>query len=174
MATEDGIFHLPGQRGEILWDCRFSPVFMANSYGAWDEEQVVQWYTNRNQHFDRAIAKGQLVYLISDISNLDAPDANMRKRLGEFGHKYDTPYKGKWIGQTFIMTNPVLRGVVTAVNWLNPNGFVAPTTTAPTMSRAIDLMRSVYQRADHMAPELSDDYSYPAFSPSPNAPKPKR
>jgi hypothetical protein len=162
-SPHKGITHMVGKEGEILWDDRHAPIYLANSYGRWDEAQVEGWYKQRNEVFDHSIAQGLKVFLISDISELAAPEATMRKRLGEFGQKYDTPYKGNWIGQVFIMTNPLLRGIVTAVNWLNPNGFVAPTFTAPTMAQAIQEMEKCYLREDLEVPSLPRDYKYPAY-----------
>lgn len=161
-----GVTYLHGANGEgsqILWDDTHCPVFLASSRGNWDYEQVLQWYTNRNLQYDYAIAKGKKVYLISDISLLNAPDAVLRKQLSEMGQKFDTPYKGTWLGQTFIMTNPILRGIVTAVNWLSPNGFAVPTTTASTMALAIVEMQKAYKRAGEEPPDFPREYQFPSF-----------
>lgn len=161
-----GVSYLHGVIGagsQILWDDTHCPVFCANSRGNWDYEQVLAWYVNRNAQYDYAIAKGKKVFLISDISLLSAPDAVLRKQLSDLGQKYDIPYKGKWLGQVFIMTNPILRGIVTAVNWLSPNGFAVPTTTASTMAHAVTEMQNAYKKAGEEPPDFPRDYQFPAW-----------
>ena len=159
-----GISRHIGNEGEIVNDDSLFPLYVSNSRGVWDYNQVVAWYEARNRIYDAAVHRGLKVFLITDISELKPPNATLRKQLSDLGQKYDAPYRGVWIGQVFIMTNPLLRGIVTAVNWLSPSGFVAPTSTAPSLRQAINIMNKAYREAKAKPPEVPPDFKLPSFS----------
>ncbi|PRP97910.1 hypothetical protein ENSA5_31440 [Enhygromyxa salina] len=154
-----GITRIKAPGCEVHWDDTYSPIFFANTVGVVNMEVMEQWYAVRNPAYARAMSLGQKAMLVSDVSNMTPPDAVMRKELALLGEKEDEAFRGVVLGQVFIMSNPVLRGVVTALQWISPNALV-PTVTAASLKDAARQVERHYTRAGLPMPPYPDNYAF--------------
>jgi hypothetical protein len=149
----------------ILFDDTHLPVFTMRSRGAWDAGQLEAFYKVRNVAIDQAIKLGQKVFLFSDMSNLVAPDAVLRKQIAELDETYTKQYHGEVLGYALIMSSTVMRGILTAVNWIagGGKGLPIPTSAVPDLDGAIKDMQKAYQRNNLEPPNFPRDYKFPEF-----------
>ena len=158
------ITHIPGETGEIVFDDRYAPIFTTTNKGVWQIPQLREWFVVSRREMLRVISEGKKVFFIGDISNVASPDAVTRKAIADFQDEFDVPFKGNdtFIGQCYVISNPLMRGLVTAVNWMT-GGFVAPHFTAPTMRSALRVAEQCYEKRGLELPFFPDDYEFPAF-----------
>ena len=154
-----GRTRLKGEGWEVHFDDTYSPIFFSISHGLLDLEAMEQWYNVRNPAYDHARRQGHKVVLVSDVGNLAPPDALMRKKIADMGEQEDEAYRDQILGQVFVMSNPVLRGIVTALQWISPNALVQ-TVTAATLTDARKQVERYYTRAELPMPPYPDDYEY--------------
>jgi hypothetical protein len=156
--------HIHGLEGELVWDDRYAPIFTTLNVGKWDRQQLREWYVISRKAMLQSVEKGHKVFFIGDISNVAAPDALIRKALADFQDEFDGPFKGTdvWIGQCYIIANVVMRGIVTAVQWMTPGGVAAPASTAQNFAAALKTAEQTYAKYGLPMPAFPRDYEFPA------------
>lgn len=154
-----------GSSSVILFDDTHHPVFTMKSRGAWDAAQLEAFYKVRNVAIDQALAEGHKVFLFSDMSNLVAPDAVLRKQIAELDETYTKQYHGQVLGYALIMSSTVMRGILTAVNWIagGGKGLPIPTAAVPDLDGAVREMQRAYQKMNLEPPNFPRDYVFPEF-----------
>lgn len=154
-----------GSGSMILFDTTYSPAFTMMSRGAWDAGQLEAFYKVRNVAIDNAVAAGHKVFILSDISNLIAPDAVLRRQIAQLDETYTKQYHGQVLGYALIMSSTVMRGILTAVNWIagGGKGLPIPTVAVANLETAIQEMHKAYQRIDVNPPPFPEDYQFPTF-----------
>lgn len=160
------VTHVFGPDGEIVHDDTYAPIFVTRNTGKWSEAQLREWYTLRTRGFKEAVAQGQKFFWISDVSTIKPPDALIRKIIADLQTQHDQDFKGKdvFIGQAFIMTSTLLRGIVAAINWLSPEGnMVAPIHNVPSMEAALSACEKAYELHNLPMPSFPSNYQWPAF-----------
>lgn len=156
------------QEGELVFDDRYAPIFTTNNIGKWDPSGLREWYALSRAAIHKSVDAGHKAFFIGDISKAASPDAVMRKVIAELQEEFDAPFRGTetWIGQCYVISNVVMRGIVTAVQWMMPGGSPAPMTTAPNMTGALKIAEQAYAKYGLQMPDFPRDYEFPPFSKS--------
>lgn len=156
------ITHMQSEIGDLVYDDSCAPIFFANNRGHWTAPVVEKWYQVRNESFHKAIAQGHKVFHIGNFANVATPDALLRQKIAEYQKAYDVDFMRKetWIGQCYIIPNPIMRGFITAVQWM-AGEFAAPATTASDLEGALKIARKAYGKFGLELPPVPADYQFP-------------
>lgn len=140
------VLHIQSKTGDMVWDDSCAPIYFTNNRGTWTVEQLRKWYENRTETFLKEIAKGHKVFHIGDFSEAAMPDALLRKALADLQAEFDVEFmdKGTWLGQCYVVRNPLMRGLITAVQWMT-GGLAAPATTAADLRGAVRVAEQAYR-----------------------------
>jgi hypothetical protein len=160
-----GITHLYDntKKSEAVWDDTYFPVLTVATNGLPVMDLMAQFYHHRDQCLEYAKQNGIRTVLMSDLSHMKTPDAVERRKLSELAAEKDAPFIGSHLGTVFIVTNPLVRGIITAVSWVVGES-VVPASYAPNVARAAKEIGRLYTAAGLGTPEFPEDYSYEPFT----------
>ncbi len=114
------IFRSP--EGSVVLDDRHFPVIITKWIGTLTEDQMRAYFEHTAQLLGRAKMEGLKVLQVSDATETERPPATVRKAISELNdvqteHFGDVVLKPNYVA----MDNVLLRGTVTAINWISRN-----------------------------------------------------
>jgi hypothetical protein len=125
-------------------DSRYFPLIICTWTGVPTLEIMQFHFERRKPHFNRALTAGTKVIQISDMSSMSSPPATIRKYSGEQGKLCDA--HEAFIGYVGVVPNAVIRGVVTALQWI-VGGDVKPIEFSPSIDEAIKKAAKKFETA---------------------------
>lgn len=134
VAVNRGSLHvLKGETGAIAIDTRYLPLIVSCfvgdvtlPLGMWFEE------TTRNLVLG---LDGSRVINVHDATNTTRTSPEMRKFWADLSTRNSETLGAQTLHNFIVVTNPISRGVVTAISWLNPR--VSQIQVFPNLKRAI-------------------------------------
>ncbi|HXS16608.1 MAG TPA: hypothetical protein VN764_05450 [Polyangiaceae bacterium] len=124
-----------GATGAIVIDDRYSPLIVSTFIGVVDLP-LGQWFEQENVRMvQREHARGRRIIHVHDTSNIEKTPPEMRKFWAEMSSRNETMLELCVIETPLVITSTLMRGVMTAVGWLNPK--VAKLNAYSTVEQAI-------------------------------------
>jgi hypothetical protein len=150
-TSEDGA-------AKLILDGRYSPYVFMKFVGAPDVSMVKAYFDFRDRHNDyEQQAHQRAVIVINDITDGTAPPSTVRKMAGEFAAK-DVE---RGIITIMIVTNPLLRGVMTAIVWIAGSDNLK-LMYANTLEKGVHMARELFEsRGLNPVPEVPPNYNFP-------------
>jgi hypothetical protein len=109
-----------GNKGSVVIDNRYGPLIVASFFGEIDLP-LGQWYENRHGRVVLGHAReGRLAYSISDATRSTNPNAEMRRFWADLSDRHAELLQDKTLANAVVVSNPLMRGALTAVGWLSP------------------------------------------------------
>src|SRR6478609_3746934 len=109
-----------GATGAIVIDDRYSPLIVSTFIGVVDLP-LGQWFEQENVRMvQREHARGRRIIHVHDTSNIEKTPPEMRKFWAEMSSRNETMLELCVIETPLVITSTLMRGVMTAVGWLNP------------------------------------------------------
>jgi hypothetical protein len=105
---------------EIIWDHRYLPILIGHVVGEANMSSVDFFFSVRDAALMAAAKEGQKIVVVSDMTRYAMPPATIRKALGE--RAKNDPNMGSILGYVNVVPNALLRGMVTAIQWLVGDG----------------------------------------------------
>jgi hypothetical protein len=122
--------------GAVVIDDRYAPLLVSTfmgqielAEGQWFEETLCRLIR-------REYALGRRIINISDPTRTGRTKAEMRKFWAEMSARHEDEFAMRTLAHPIVVTNPVFRGVVTAIGWLNPA--VAKIELFPSLEAAVE------------------------------------
>lgn len=121
--------------GAAFIDLRFAPLIVSCFVGDVDLA-LGKWY-------ERTLAEvilgqtsgGRRVINVNDASRSIRTSPDMRKFWADMSERNSEMMAAHTLGNIIVVSNPLMRGVITAVSWLNPR--VAKMQVLPSLERAV-------------------------------------
>jgi hypothetical protein len=99
----------------ILFDESRFPLVIA----AFGEVPTSEEFETFLARLDALLARGRHAVIL-DASRASPLPAGLRRRQAEWNAKRTLTVIRRSAGVAFVVTNPLIRGIVTAINWLHP------------------------------------------------------
>lgn len=111
---------MPSQiSGQIRMDASRFPMLVVEFHGKATNEQFVEYLAAMDRHLDRCDAEGCHNVLVVDTLAATSPvSAPQRKLQAEWMAKNFMRSKARMRGMAFVIDSMVVRGVLTAILWL--------------------------------------------------------
>jgi hypothetical protein len=125
-----------GRLGRVIVDDRYAPLIISSFIGETDLP-LGEWFEETSIRLVRA--QGRLrrrVVGIHDTSQAGRTSAEMRKFWADMAKRTPPEVERAMLSNLIVISSPIMRGVLTAVGWLNPE--VAKLRTFPSLAAAID------------------------------------
>lgn len=124
-----------GATGAVVIDDRYAPLIVSTFIGV-VELPLGQWFEQENARLiQREHARGHRVIHVHDTTYIERTPPEMRKFWAEMSARNETMWELCVIETPLVVSNALMRGVLTAVGWLNPK--VAKLPTYSTIDQAI-------------------------------------
>lgn len=106
--------------GAVVIDDRYLPILVTTFYGDTSLE-VARWHgtTHESMVATQARRAGRII-TITDSSHTKAPPAEVRKYWGDLTRSFPPEVKDATLAAYVVIKSPIIRGVMTALSWLNP------------------------------------------------------
>ena len=153
-----------GPGGSIVLDDRYEPIVIATWFGAPDSDAIRRFFAWNDAVIDRARLRGGYV-LISDSNEAKRPAPLERRLISELTLAMPEDAKVLNVGNYVVLNNPLIRGALTAMQWLSPSPWAI--TTVGSCADAITRSLEDLKRAKLSAPDGLDAAEYRA-PPRPN------
>lgn len=106
--------------GAVVIDDRYLPILVTTFFGEISLEAAT-WHGSTHQALVAAQARRNArIITITDSSHTKAPPAEVRKYWAELTKNFPPAIKEATLAAFVVIENPVIRGVMTALSWLNP------------------------------------------------------
>lgn len=119
---------------EIIWDHRYLPVLIGHVVGEANMQSVDFFFSVRDAALMAATKDGSKIVIVSDMTRYAMPPATIRKALGE--RSKNDPNITSILGYVNVVPNALLRGMVTAIQWLVGDG-LRPVKTVGNLQEGI-------------------------------------
>lgn len=134
-----------GALGRVIIDDRYAPLIVSSFAGEIDLP-LGQWYEETSHKVIRSHAKqGLRMVGIHDATQAARTSAEMRKFWADMSRRAPKDINGVMLANLIVISNPMMRGVLTAVGWLNPE--VAQLRIFPSLTAAVDEAVSTITKA---------------------------
>jgi|GEM_PF-826880 len=121
LGVLEQIFRLSHQGAEVSFDARFAPIYVTQFRGSATLESA-QWLDQTAAPiFAQAIANKKPVFYIVDAQGMRSPPATVRRYWAETIES-KRAQMSQMLGTIVVLDNAVLRGALTAINWLTGRG----------------------------------------------------
>lgn len=135
VAVKEAIRLRQCDTGAAFIDARYAPLIVSCFVGDVDLA-VGKWYEdNLAEVILGETAGGRRVVNVNDASRSIRTSPDMRKFWAEMSERNSEMMAERTLGNIIVVTNPLMRGVITAVSWLNPR--VAKMQVLPSFERAV-------------------------------------
>ncbi len=153
---------IEGSAGAIVIDDRYSPLIVTSFMGDVDL-QVGTWYEKTIQRIiERETLYGRRVVNVHDASRSTRTSPEMRKFWAEMSARNHATMDAKMLGNIVVITSPLMRGVLTAVGWLNPR--VASLQVFASVDSAVTEALEILEAAGTPAAVPEGGYKLPTQS----------
>lgn len=106
--------------GGVVIDDRYLPAIVTTFFGEVSLEAAT-WHGEQHRALVEAQARrGARIITITDSSHTKPPPAEVRKYWADYTKGLPPPIKEATLAAFVVITNPIIRGVMTALSWLNP------------------------------------------------------
>lgn len=134
-----------GALGRVIIDDRYAPLIVSSFVGEIDLP-LGEWYEETSHKVIRAQGKlGHRVVGIHDASQSARTSAEMRKFWADMSRRSPPDVNAIVLSSLIVISSPMMRGVLTAVGWLNPE--VAKLRIFPNLAAAVE--EAVRQLREH-------------------------
>lgn len=124
-----------GPLGRVIIDDRYAPLIVSSFVGEIDLP-LGEWYEETSHKVIRAHGKhGRRVVGIHDASQSARTSPEMRKFWADMSRRAPKDINAIVLSNLIVISSPMMRGVLTAVGWLNPE--VAQLRIFPTLAAAV-------------------------------------
>ncbi|HTQ07575.1 MAG TPA: hypothetical protein VMI54_27150 [Polyangiaceae bacterium] len=124
-----------GAKGSVIVDDRYSPLVVSTFTGEVELEQG-RWYERVIlEIIARSVSEGRRVASVHDTSGVTRTTAEMRQFWAEMSSRNGNTLESRTLANLVVVTNPLMRGVLTAVGWMNPK--VASLRLFPSLDAAV-------------------------------------
>jgi hypothetical protein len=124
-----------GSVGSVVVDDRFAPLLISTFVGEVDLP-LGQWFEDTiHKLILREAARGRRVINIHDASRSTRTSPDMRRFWADIEKRTPPIVEAAVLANMIVITSAVMRGVITAVGWLNPK--VAALKTYPNLDAAL-------------------------------------
>lgn len=101
-------------------DDRYSPLLLTHFRGELDIPMGEWFEATAHRFVRREAARGRKVVHINDASGTTRTSPEMRKFWADATKRAPAVVVENTLANVLVLTNPMMRGVITAVGWLNP------------------------------------------------------
>jgi hypothetical protein len=145
--------------GAVVIDDRYLPALITTFFGEVSLEAAT-WHGAQHQALVEAEGRrGHRVVTITDSSHTRPPPAEVRKYWGEMTKRLPPAVKEATLVAFVVIKSPVIRGVMTALGWLNPE--LRSVEVYDTMETALDAARQRLKAANQEPPPAVGPYELP-------------
>lgn len=111
------------------------PIIVGTWFGAATESLVVDYFARTDALLARAKQAGERVVMVTDTYATSPPSAKVRTRIAELSKAQTERYQATTAASVTILENALLRGVFTALSWLDPT--IGSTTNVASFDLAM-------------------------------------
>ena len=140
----------PSVRLEL--DARHFPVLTATWAGMVTTEILDRYFEARAPYLRHAEALGLRTVVVTDMSLQEAPNSVIRRYIAEQGKLIDPDFPSL-LGYVVVVPSRVLRGMVTAIQWVIGDMWVELRQT-PSLADAYRVAGQIYRDAGLVAPPM--------------------
>ena len=139
---------------ELVLDDRLSPILIATWFGSATAQTVQAFEVWLDERIAEARARGERLTLINDSIDADRPKPEARRRFTE--HEFDSEVL---IALPAVITNPLVRGAITAIGWVLGDKMKAVSSWA-SLPEAFEFARGALRDAGARPPPPSRIQGY--------------
>ena len=121
----------------VALDTRYDPIFISTWVGTATEDLVDRYFAWTDAAAAATMAAEQQLVIISDLSQCSTAPGSVRKRA--FEHARSSAIDEVVLTTIVVLDNPVLRGVVNGMKWMNRGGRKRDLVLVEDVGEAIDL-----------------------------------
>ena len=148
--------------GSVVIDDRYLPTIVSTFYGEVTLEAAT-WHGTTHQALVEAQARrGARIVTITDSSHTKAPSAEVRRYWAHLTKTFPQNVKDATLLAIVVIKNPVIRGIMTALVWLNPE--LAAVEVYDSMEVALHTARERLRADRQPAPPDVKNYAIPPDS----------
>ncbi len=139
----------------IFVDSRHYPVIIATWIGTANLDTCAwfaDWYDGQ---LERATKAGEKIVSISDTLDAQRPPPEVRKFFADWMNRRGDDGDDATVGSIAIIPNPLMRGALTAVGWVNEKARAVKAVA--TMSDAIHSAHAAFEDRGHQTPSIDTD-----------------
>lgn len=146
--------------GSIVLDDRYEPILIATWFGAPGAESIRRFFAWNDAVLARARLRGGYV-LITDSNEAKRPAPLERRLISELTAAMPEDATALNVGNYVVLNNPLIRGALTAMQWLSPSPWAI--TTVASCAEAITRSLADLEQAKLSAPSglVAADYKAP-------------
>jgi hypothetical protein len=159
-VTEQLVFRLSREGSEASFDARFAPIYVTQFRGRIQLESA-EWLDKvASPIFARALSEGKPAFYIVDARGMQSPPATVRRYWADSIER-NRAQLSQMLGTIVVVDNAILRGALTAINWLTGRGNAISYVT--TFTEAVVEGNRLLSAGGHSLVELNaTDYNLPA------------
>lgn len=134
-----------GKKGVVIVDNRYAPLIVSTFSGEVELDQGL-WYERVSlELIGREATAGRRVVSIHDASRVTRTSAEMRRFWADMSARNSATLESRTLASVVVVSNALMRGVLTAVGWMNPK--VAALKLFPTLDAAVADAQKLLQAA---------------------------
>lgn len=118
--TPPGVTILEDEASAIVIDEESWPIWRSTWFGAATERLVSEYFARMDLVLRRTRAQHERLVMLTDTYLTEAASARVRQRIGELSRSQTHMAQDLVVASFTIIENPVIRGVVTALAWIDP------------------------------------------------------
>ncbi|HSU42350.1 MAG TPA: hypothetical protein VLJ38_22365 [Polyangiaceae bacterium] len=124
-----------GKKGLVIVDNRYGPLIVSTFVGEVELSQGLWYERTILDVIGREAAGGRRVVSIHDASRVTKTSAEMRRFWADLSARHSATLESRTLANVIVVSSPLMRGVLTAVGWMNPK--VAALKLFPTLDTAV-------------------------------------
>ena len=144
-------------RGEgpcsVVFDTRTLPIVFSTWQGVPDIALIEAYFDIQTKTAKQLLERNQKMVLVTDGRNMGRATALGRQRIAELSNAQRELYGATMVGSCTVITSALLRGVITALGWLD-EGMRVP--TLPTLEAGVAWANEQLVKAGIPAPARVD------------------
>jgi hypothetical protein len=145
--------------GAVVIDDRYLPALITTFFGDVTLEAAT-WHGTRHQALVEAEGRrGRRIVTITDSSHTKPPSAEVRKYWGDLTKNFPAAVKETTLAAFVVIKSPVIRGVMTALSWLNPE--LRSVELYDSMEAALEAAGDRLRAASQAVPPAVQRYELP-------------
>lgn len=149
-----------GAKGSVVVDDRYFPLIVSSFVGEVELPQA-RWFEDVTLKLvRRGVTEGVHLVNIHDASRSTRTSPEMRKFWADLSRRHEDGPMSTQLTSFIVVSSPIIRGVMTAVGWLNPK--VAQLQVFPTLQEALLEATSELIRRGSPASLPTEGYRPPA------------
>ncbi len=132
-------------------DDAYDPIIVTVMPARFSEAELATFFG----HHEALLARRRRYATLTDLSNITGlPEAITRRRIAEWNQRIEPQMRLYTIGTVVVAPSSVLRGAMTALNWLSPPPY--PQEIVADRAAGLDALEALYRRVgDPVPPELA-------------------